>query len=122
MCIRDSIGTDKVVQADADIWTIQDVKITPYGVADPESRFLMQLKPGALTSICVADDGMLLAINKEVDAPQALPASPLPSRRQRQARRSPLPMSTTPSAVSSISRSTNSSARPIIMPVCAALK
>lgn len=72
---RKHIGTDKVVQADADIWTIQDAKITPYGVADPESRFLMQLKPGALTSICVADDGMLLAINKEVDAPQALPAS-----------------------------------------------
>lgn len=67
---RKHIGTDKVVRTDADVWTIDRVEVTPYGVADPDSRFLMQLKPGQLTSICVADDGMLLAINKEVRAPE----------------------------------------------------
>lgn len=69
------IGTDKVVKEDNDTWQIVSVKMTPFGVADPDNEFLMQLKPGALASICVADDGMLLAINKEVTAP----ASPLPA-------------------------------------------
>lgn len=60
------IGTDRVVKADAEQWEIADVRVTPYGVADTENQYLMQLKPGALTSICVADDNMLLGINKEV--------------------------------------------------------
>ncbi len=63
------IGTDKVVRDDGEEWTIDRVSVTPYGVADPESRWLMQLKPGATTYICVADDGMLLAINAEAQAP-----------------------------------------------------
>lgn len=64
------VGTDKVIMEDSDLWSIESVKITPYGVADPESEYLMQLKPGALTYIGVADDGMLLSINTE---PEALP-------------------------------------------------
>lgn len=64
------IGTDRVVKEDNEKWEILSVTATTYGTADTENRYLMQLKPGALTSICVADDGMLLAINKEVDAPE----------------------------------------------------
>lgn len=60
------IGTDKVVKEDYESWEILSVKAVPFGVADPDCEYLMQLKPGAVTSICVADDGMLLAINKEV--------------------------------------------------------
>lgn len=67
------IGTDKVESRDHEVWTITDVKVTPYGVADAKQRYLMQLKAGALTSICVDADGMLLAINKEVET---LPESP----------------------------------------------
>lgn len=63
------LGTDKVIKADSEKWEIISVKALPYGVADTENQYLMQLKPGALTSICVADDGMLLAINSEADNP-----------------------------------------------------
>lgn len=67
------VGTDKVVMEDADVWTITEVKVTPYGIPDPEQRYLMQLKPGATTYIGVSDDGMLLSINKEPSAPAVLP-------------------------------------------------
>jgi len=69
------IGTDRVIKEDAEQWEIISVKATPFGTPDTDNQYLMQLKPGALTSICVADDGMLLAINKEVDAP-VLPETP----------------------------------------------
>lgn len=63
------IGTDKVIKADAEEWVLNSVTVTPYGVTDQETEYLMQLKPGALTYICVDGDGMLAAINKEVAAP-----------------------------------------------------
>ncbi len=59
------IGTDRVVTEDAEQWEILSVKATPFGSANPEKQYLMQLKPGALTSITVAEDGMLLGINAE---------------------------------------------------------
>lgn len=67
------IGTDKVIKEDKESWEILDVKVTPYGIPDPDNEYLMQLKAGALTSICVADNGMLLAINKEVGNENTLP-------------------------------------------------
>lgn len=73
------IGTDKVVKEDSERWEILSVKATPVGIPDTENEYLMQLKPGAVTSICVADDGMLLAINRDVDAPEA-PALPEDTR------------------------------------------
>lgn len=57
------VGTDVVVKEDAEIWTIESVKVRPYGVADDGSRYLMQLKAGATAYIGVASDGMLLSIN-----------------------------------------------------------
>lgn len=62
------IGTDNVIRQDAEKWEILNVRVTPYGVADRETQYLMQLKPGAITYIAVGDDDMLLAINKEVEA------------------------------------------------------
>lgn len=70
------IGTDNVIKEDNENWQIVSVKATIYGVADVSQEYLMQFKPGALTSICVDENGMLLAINKEVDAP-ARDARPL---------------------------------------------
>ena len=64
------IGTDKVIKEDSEKWEIISVNVLPYGTANPEKEYLMQLKPGAVTSICVADDGMLLAINTETEAPE----------------------------------------------------
>ncbi len=69
------MGTDKVITQDAESWTVTAVDVRPYGVADPEAQFLMQLKPGATTYIAVADDGMLLGINCKPEAPAA-PAKP----------------------------------------------
>lgn len=60
------IGTDNVIKEDTESWTITDVKMKSYGVPDTGSRYLMQLKSGALTYICVDENGMLLAINREV--------------------------------------------------------
>ncbi|MDE6716961.1 MAG: DUF4831 family protein [Muribaculaceae bacterium] len=64
------IGTDDVVKADSESWTITSVKVSSYGVPDDENRYLMQLKPGAVTYICVDNSGMLLAINKEITFPE----------------------------------------------------
>lgn len=61
------IGTDNVVKQDAEQWTIESVKVAPYGVPNLKERYLMQLKPGAMTYLCVDPDGMLRAINRRVD-------------------------------------------------------
>lgn len=66
---KKSIAAEKAVAEDYEKWMITDVKVRPYGVADSGTQYLMQLRPGALTSITVDADGMLLAINKEVPAP-----------------------------------------------------
>ncbi len=63
------IGSNKVISNDSEKWEIVSVKAVTYGTADTSEEYLMQLKPGALTSICVADDGMLLGINTDTDAP-----------------------------------------------------
>lgn len=66
---KKSIGTDKAVAEDYEKWQITNVTVRPYGVTDSSTQYLMQLRPGALTSITVDPNGMLLAINKEVSAP-----------------------------------------------------
>ncbi|MDE7412828.1 MAG: DUF4831 family protein [Muribaculaceae bacterium] len=63
------IGTDKVVKADSETWTITNVSVGAHGVPDEEARYLMQLKPGSTSYICVDNSGMILAINKEVTLP-----------------------------------------------------
>lgn len=72
-------GSDNVIKEDGENWTIKSVKVRPYGIPNPDSRYVMQLKPGALTYIGVDSDNMLLSINRE---PSAVPASgPLPENR-----------------------------------------
>ena len=63
------MGTDQVVKENAEVWTIKSVELRPYGVSNPDSRYLMQFKPGALGYIGVAEDGMLLSINTEPEEP-----------------------------------------------------
>ena len=71
------VGTDKVVKDDAEVWTISSVKVRPYGMPDPDAKYLMQLKPGATTYIGVDSDGMLLSINKApvIPAAEIVPAA-----------------------------------------------
>lgn len=66
---RKYLGTDKVITRDGERWTITDVSVTPYGITDTENKYLMQLKPGALTYIGVSGDDMLLSINREPQQP-----------------------------------------------------
>lgn len=76
------IGTDNVVKQDAEQWTIESVKVIPYGVPNLKERYLMQLKPGATTYLCVDPDGMLLAINRRVDtAPAAATGDDTPMKK-----------------------------------------
>lgn len=63
----------KVISKDEVKWSIEKVKVTPYGVPDTENRYLMQLKAGAPTFIEVAEDGMLISINKEIDIEKFTP-------------------------------------------------
>lgn len=66
---KKSIAAEKAVSEDFEKWQITEVKVRPYGVPDSGTQYLMQLRPGALTSITVDANGMLLAINKDVAAP-----------------------------------------------------
>lgn len=70
---RKYLGTDKVVKEDSESWTVNSVTLRTRGVADTEETYLMQLKNGSLTYICVDADGMLLAINKDVPSPAGTP-------------------------------------------------
>lgn len=56
-------------------WSLESVKVTTFGVPDLEERYLMQLKAGATTYIAVDENGMLLAINKEVSNPSLTPVN-----------------------------------------------
>ncbi|MDE6010004.1 MAG: DUF4831 family protein [Muribaculaceae bacterium] len=77
------LANDHIIAESDEVWTIESVSVTPYGAVDPESRYIMQLKPGATTFIGVAQDGMLLSINKETppaDMPVAERPAPAPER------------------------------------------
>lgn len=66
------LATDKVVTEDSQQWQLTAGSLSTYGVADPETQYLIQLKPGAVTNICVDKNGMLLAINQKVEAPEVV--------------------------------------------------
>lgn len=75
---KKQIGTDNVIMEDSETWEVTDITVTPYGVASDSLQYKMQLKAGVPTYLCVADDGMLLAVNKRVEAP-SLPPMAQPS-------------------------------------------
>ena len=65
------LGDATPVTENSEKWTLEKCDVSTYGVPDPEVQYLMQLRPGSVTSISVDDNGMLLAINTEVDAPES---------------------------------------------------
>ncbi len=67
------IGTDDVIKADSESWNVTGIRLRSYGVANDSALYRMQLKSGALTELCVAPDGMLLAVNKSVEMPSQWP-------------------------------------------------
>lgn len=58
-------GNNQVVTEDKVAWTIENVRVKPYGVANTDESYLMQLKAGSTTFIAVDENGMILAINKD---------------------------------------------------------
>lgn len=73
------LGDASPVTADSESWWLESVRVAPYGAADTETQYLMQLKPGSVTTITVAEDGMLLAINGP--APEMAEWKPTPTGR-----------------------------------------
>lgn len=57
------------IAEDAVIWKITEVSAERIGVKGDTPEYLMQLKAGATTFIGVSDNGMLLSINAEPEAP-----------------------------------------------------
>lgn len=61
------VGTDKVITADSESWELTGVRLRTYGVANDSAIYRMQLKAGQTLTLCVADDGMLLGVNAELE-------------------------------------------------------
>lgn len=76
------LANDRIIAESGEEWTLLSVDVKPYGAVDPDSRYLMQLKAGATTFIGVAQDGMLLSINCEPEAPVNTKAKDLPQPSQ----------------------------------------
>lgn len=59
------LGAEAPVKENSSSVRITDMNISTRGVPS-KTQYLMQMKPGALANLCVAESGMLLAINTEV--------------------------------------------------------
>lgn len=71
---KQCLGTSEVATTESTVWDVTDVNVEPFGIADRNEEYLMQLKPGALTYVTVGTDGMLLAINAD-EQPDGHPAA-----------------------------------------------
>ena len=60
---RHYLGKHDVITERTVNWTVTEVSVTPVGVKNNTTQYLMQLKPGATTFIGVDDNGMLLSVN-----------------------------------------------------------
>lgn len=69
------LGTADVISTDSSVWKFTAANIHTFGQPGQES-YVMQLKPGAFTTLTVAPNGMLLAINAEADPPYDIPDLP----------------------------------------------
>lgn len=67
------LGRESVITEPSQTINVENVNVQSFGVPG-STKYVMQLKPGALTRICVSEDGMLTAINTENEI--AVPASP----------------------------------------------
>lgn len=63
------LANDRIIAESGEEWTLTSVDVRPYGAVDPDSKYLMQLKPGATAYIGVDQNGMILSINKEPVSP-----------------------------------------------------
>lgn len=62
------LGTEATVSEPSSAVELTGVDMFTRGVAG-EQKYLFQMKPGVLADVCVAESGMLLAVNTEVESP-----------------------------------------------------
>lgn len=74
------LGAEAAVREPSSEVELTGVSMATRGVAGPD-KYLLQMKPGALAELCVAESGMLLAVNAEASVPQ-LPSLPAGGRDQ----------------------------------------
>ena len=63
------LGTTNVIAEDEVNTSIVSVRVTPVGIQNTDDKYLMQLKAGATTFVGVDENGMLLSINAQPEAP-----------------------------------------------------
>lgn len=67
------LRVDNVPQTATDVWTVNTLSVTPYGVADPNKAYTIRLKTKtAAPLVTLTGDGCLLAVNGEAQQPEAL--------------------------------------------------
>lgn len=69
------LGIDPIKEP-SDSWTIKSVTVVPRGVADPEERYLVQLKSGQTPFIMLDENDFPLAVNTEELPESAAPELP----------------------------------------------
>lgn len=72
------LGKADIISEASQQSAVAGVRVSTYGVPG-DSKYVMQLKPGAVASVCVDEDGMLLAINTEAEAPAVSRTDVLPA-------------------------------------------
>lgn len=70
------LGISGAITQDTEEWSLTSVKVTPYGVPDPEEQYLMQFKAGGNGYIVLDENGLLLAINTEPVIDTIVPTAP----------------------------------------------
>lgn len=66
------LGLKDIIREDATEWRIKDVKLVPFGEANPDEMFYIDIASDAtMPSLQLADDGVLLSVNSDVIAAQA---------------------------------------------------
>ena len=60
------LSISRPITEDSQSWKLKSVSITPYGVPDEENRYLVKFKGGTGVYMVLSEDGLPLAINREV--------------------------------------------------------
>ncbi len=59
------LGLSNAITQDSESWEVTSIKVSPYGIPDPNEQYLMQFKPGNNGYIVVDERGLLLSINTD---------------------------------------------------------
>lgn len=70
------LNVNDAPQTPYDVWTLDDIALVPYGIADTSQAYTIALNPKSTAPlVTLTPDGRLLAINAEVAQPAELPTA-----------------------------------------------